>query len=90
MAKYFIAMFIDHPPIIIFLFCPKWHFVKEVSFIFFLLTPNLFGHVYMSKLLPHAQFQIYLPSQSSSVNFQSFCLTEGFVKEVLARSTQMS
>ena len=44
----------------------------------------------MSKYLPHAQVKIYLPSQSSSVNFQSFCQTEGYVKEVLARSTQMS
>ena len=40
--------------------------------------------------MPHAQVQIYLPSQSSSVNFQSFCQSEGFVKEVLATSTQMS
>ena len=56
----------------------------------FVVAPNPFGHVYMSKYLPHAQVQIYLPSQSSSVNFQSFCQTEGFVKEVLARSTQMS
>ena len=90
MAKLFIAMFKNNSPIFLFLFCPEWHFVKEVSFIFFLVTPNLFGHVYMSKKLPHEQVQIYLPSQSSLVIFQSFCQTESFVKEVLARSTQMS
>ena len=42
------------------------------------------------QIIAHPQVQIYLPSQSSSVNFQSFCQTESFVKEVLARSTQMS
>ena len=41
------------------------------------------------QIISHAQVQIYWPSQSSSVNFQSFCQTEGFVKEVLARSIQI-
>ena len=56
----------------------------------FLVAPKLFGHAYISISLPHAQIQLYLPSQSSSVIFQSFCQTEAIVKEVLARSTQMS
>ena len=34
-------MFKNNPPIIIFLFCPKWHFVKQVLFIFAQLPPNL-------------------------------------------------
>ena len=40
MAKYFIAMFKNHPPIILFLFCPNWHFAKQVLFTFIQLTPN--------------------------------------------------
>ena len=56
----------------------------------FLVAPKLFGNAYTSKSLPHAQIQPHLLSQSSSVIFQSFCQTEGFVKEVLARSIQMS
>ena len=56
----------------------------------FLVAPKLLGHSFVSKSLSHAQVQRYLPSQSSSVIFQSFCQTESFVKEVLARSTQMS
>ena len=55
-----------------------------------LIAPKLFGHDISSKSLPHAQVQIYLPSQSSLVNFQSFYQTEGIVKEVLTRSPQMS
>ena len=40
MAKYFISMFKNNPPLILFLFCPKWHFAKEVLFIFAWLTPK--------------------------------------------------
>ena len=56
----------------------------------FLIAPKPFGHSLMSKSLPHAKIQLYLRSQSSSANFQTFCQTEGIVKEVLARCTQMS
>ena len=52
--------------------------------------PKLVGHLFMSKSLPHAKIQLYLPSQSFLVNFQSFCQTEATVKEVLARGIQMS
>ena len=55
----------------------------------FRVAPKIFGHAYISKSVPHAQIQLYLPSQSPLVGFQSFCQTEGFVKEVLARSIQM-
>ena len=56
----------------------------------FLIAPKPFWHVLMSKSLPHAKIQLYLPSQASSVIFQSSCLREAFVKEVLARVIQMS
>ena len=55
-----------------------------------LISPKPFGHSLMSKSLPHAKIQLYLPSQSPSVIFESFCQIEASVKEVLARSTQMS
>ena len=51
----------------------------------FLISPKPFGYFLMSKSLPHAKIQLYLPSQSSSAIFQTFCQTEGIVKEVLAR-----
>ena len=41
MAKLFIAMLKNNPPIILFLFCHKWNFAKQVLFIFTQLTPNL-------------------------------------------------
>ena len=56
----------------------------------FLVGPKLFGHASISKSLPHAKMQLHLPSQIPTVIFQSFCQTKGFVKEVLARSIQMS
>ena len=56
----------------------------------FLVAPKLFGHAYISKSLPHVKIQHHFPRQSSSVIFQSFCQREGIVKEVLARSIQMS
>ena len=56
----------------------------------FLIAPKPFGHSLMTKSLPHAKIQLYLPSQSSSVIFQSFCQTKAIVKEVLARVIQMS
>ena len=56
----------------------------------FLIAPKPFGHSLMSKSLPHAKIQLYLPSQSSSAIFQTLCQTEGIVKELLARSFQMS
>ena len=40
MENPFISMFKDHPPIILFLFCPNWHFAKQVLFIFAWLPPN--------------------------------------------------
>ena len=55
-----------------------------------LFTPILFGHSFMTKSLPHAKTQLHLPSQSSLVIFPSFCQAEAIVKEVLARSIQMS
>ena len=54
-----------------------------------LFAPKPFGHSLMTKSLPHAKIQLYLPSQPSSTIFQSFCQTHAIVKEVLARSTQM-
>ena len=56
----------------------------------FLIAPKPFGHSLMSKSLPHDKIQLYLPSQSSSAIFQTFCRIEGIVKEVLPRSFQMS
>ena len=63
----------------------------EGSFIYlFLVAPKHFGHTFASKTLFHAKIQLHLPSESSSVKFQSFSQTEAIVKEVLARSIQMS
>ena len=56
----------------------------------FLIAPKPFGHSLMSKLLPHAKILLYLPSQSSLANFQTFCQTEGIVKEALARFIKLS
>ena len=40
MAKLFIAMLKNNPPIILFLFCPEWCIAKQVQLIFARLTPN--------------------------------------------------
>ena len=56
----------------------------------FLIAPKLFGNAMSSKSLPHAKIQLYLPSQSSSAIFQTFCQTGAIVKEVLAMVIQMS
>ena len=56
----------------------------------FLIAPKIFGHDISSNLLPDAKIQLYLPSQSSLVIFQSFCQAEAIVKEVQARSIQIS
>ena len=52
--------------------------------------PKLLGHLSMSKQLTCAKIQLYLPSQSSSAIFQTFCQIEGIVKEVLAMVIKMS
>ena len=51
---------------------------------------KLFGHLFLSISLPHAKIQLNLPSKNSSAIFQSSCLKEVMVKEVLARHIQMS
>ena len=55
-----------------------------------LFAPKLFGNSFMTKSLPRAKIPLYLPSKSSLVIFQSFCQTEAIVKELQARSIQMS
>ena len=55
-----------------------------------LFGPKLFGHSFLSISLPHAKIQLYLDIKSPLANFQSFWLTRSFVKQVLARSIQMS
>ena len=52
--------------------------------------PKLFVNLSLSKYLTCAKIQLYLPSQTSSMIFQSSCLREAFVKEVLTSIILMS
>ena len=54
------------------------------------IDSKLLGHLFMSKWLPHDKFQLNFPSKYSWAIFQSSCLRESVVKEVLARHIQMS
>ena len=59
----------------------------HVSYLFYSQTFWAFFYV---QIMAHAKSQLHLPSQTSSVIFQSFCQTEAIVKEVLARSIQIN
>ena len=88
MAKLFIAMFKNNPPIIHFLVCPKWHIVKQVPFSSSQLTSNTL--VIFSCPYNRHMMQPHLPSNYLIIIFQIFCPERSFVKEVQARHLKMS
>ena len=90
MAKYFIFHVYHHAQIIHFLFCPKWHIVKQVLFSLCPIDLKLLGHLFMSISFPHAKMQPHLPSSHLIMIFQSFCPERNLVKEAQARHIQMS
>ena len=63
----------------------------EASTLFIcLIALKICGHSFLFISLPHAKIQLNLASKYFLANFQSFWSIGSFVKQVLARSVQMS